>query len=652
MSEFSSTICERQREGEREQTKQFSRDCEQASVSGLQNPRIQTDEFDFLVVASGHFGTPSIPNIPGLDSSPRIVHSSNLQSPDDIRSLLGSSPKGKLVVIGGSMSGVEAASSLALHISFLNFRPDSAAQAGRDYEVWHVGSGPFWVLPTYLPHQYAGDSSERESTKSIPFVPLDLSLYDLGRRPQGMNEFVFGPVSPEQISKRNQFFRDMLGNNYGRFGGINITDGQGEEDERPPWVGIADYYTEYIRSGAIKTVRGRAYSVACPHPEKGTTINIQTPTGMTTLTDVAAIVAATGFKPSDSLSFLPQDILSTLEYSKDHFLPLILDSWSSAHSDIPNLGFVGFYRGAFWGPAELQAQNLAQTWAKIDLESADPVSLPAEEQLSRAAEREKVREFRDFKPAALRGQFPLGDYVGLMGSLAQRVNRARIPIEIGGGRGGDVQPAGPVVPARYPPDFMGRDTRLKYTSQEVDITMKALNGTISADPSQGCVGTTAAVFRALHGQWSFERVQTRVDGDGVVSGQTTFHPRYPSSSDYGAEYLCEEINDDSKTSYSVYRLCGTSRHPKQAGISVWSVEEISPNAAGKLVSELHVSPVGKVLDSGEILVQAQGADETQTHIYEFYFDRVAITRWSHRVCPREGDAVNRYTTQYSRPADA
>jgi hypothetical protein len=429
----------------------------------------------------------------------------------------------------------------------------------------------------------------------------------------------------------------MVGKNYGEFGGVNITDGQGKENERPPWVGIADYYTEYIRSGAIKTVSGRACSVV--QLDQGT-IDIQTPTGVTTLTDVAAIVVATGFKPSDSLSFLPQDILSTLEYSKeDHFLPLILDSWSSAHSEIPDLGFVGFYRGAFWGPAELQAQNLAQSWATINLESETPTYLTAEEQLSRATERQKVREFRDFKPVALRGQFPLGDYVGLMGSLARRVLRTRVPTEIGRG---DVQP-GPVVPARYPPYSIGRDTQLKGNSQEVDITMKALNSALSAEPGY-CVGTAAAVFRALHGQWSFERVKTH-DGVGV-SGKITFHPRYPSSPDYAAEYLCEVKDDDSRTSTSVYRLCDSSRCPTQAGIGVWSVnEEISPNAAGELVSKLQVGPVGKVLDSGEILVEAKSTN----HIYEFYFDRVAITRWSHRVFL---DGVTQYTTQYSRPADA
>lgn len=570
--------------------------------------------------------------MPGLEDFPRVIHSSEMQNQDDIRSLLGKSPRGKLVVIGGSMSGVEAASSLALHVSSLNFSPGSAAQAGNGYEVWHVGSGPFWVLPTYLPHQYAGGSEG-----SMPFVPLDLSLYDLGRRPPGASEFAFGPVSPEQISKRNLFFRDMVGKNYGEFGGVNITDAQGKENERPPWVGIADYYTEYIRSGAIKTVAGRACSVS--QAEKGT-IDIQTPAGVTTITDVAAIVVATGFKPSDSLSSLPRDILSTLEYSKDdHFLPLILDSWSSAHSEIPDLGFVGFYRGAFWGPAELQAQNLAQTWATINLESEKPAYLTAEEQLSRATERQKVREFRGFKPVALRGQFPLGDYVGLMGSLARRVHRTRVPIEIGRG---DVQP-GPVVPARYPPYSIGRDTQ-RDTSQEVDTTMKALNRTLSAEPSQACVGAAAAVFRALHGQWSFERVKTH-DGIGV-SGKIAFHPRYPSCPDYGGEYLCEVKDGDSWTSTSVYRLCDTSRYPKQAGISVWSVdEEISPNAAGELVSELQVSPVGKVLDSGEILVETKSTN----HIYEFYFDRVAITRWSHRVCL---DGATQYTTQYSRPADA
>ncbi|KAL4978319.1 hypothetical protein BDW66DRAFT_158137 [Aspergillus desertorum] len=606
-------------------------------------------EFDFLVVASGHFGVPNIPLIPGLEAIPSTVHSSELQSPEDIDRLLAQSPKsGKLVVIGGSMSGVEAATSLALHLSSFNFSPGSPTQE-HNYEVWHVGTGPYWVLPTYLPHQYAEDAKG----KTMPFVPLDLSLYDIARRTPGMIGISFGPASRDQTRERNQFLREMLGEEYSKVGSVHLTDNQGGESQRPPWVAISDHYAEFVRSRAIKTLSGRASSVT---NESGLrTINIDTSAGMTCLTEIAAIVMATGFKPSESLSFFPDDVLSTLEYSEDdHFLPLILDSMSSAHSEIPDLGFVGFYRGAFWGPAELQAQSLAQIWAAVDLESGIPASLSEEDRHSRETERQRVREYRNFRPTSLRGQFPLGDYVGLMESFARRLCRPRLPHGIYSRT--DVRSVGPVVPARYAP--VDGDTPLEYPAlKEVEITMRALNSTLLAAPGRASVGTIAAVFRALHGQWRFEKMISRPGREEVKScGKTTFYPRYPSCPEYEAEYLCEEkANGEpaARTTRSVYRHCNTSRFPRP-GISVWFVNGgPCPNSATELALELQVEPVSKVTDPGDILIKAVACHDLdlEHHTYEFYFDRVAIKNWYHHVVWSSKSRVCRRTTWYSRPGD-
>ncbi|KAL5342280.1 hypothetical protein BJX70DRAFT_356372 [Aspergillus crustosus] len=611
--------------------------------------RIQRKEFDFLVVASGHFGTPSIPHIQGLSSFPNTIHSSELQSAEDIRHLLEKSPKGgKLVVVGGSMSGVEAATSLALHLSSLNFTPGSQDQAGRGFEVWHVGPGPFWVLPTNLPHRSGDDVSKSDT---MPFVPLDLFLYDLDRRPPGAKEMAFGPVSPDQIPKRHQFFQDILGEDYGKVGGIGHSNSDGADSKRPPWVGIADYYAEFIRSGTIKPLAGKVSSVASSSSGHGT-IEVQTPTSQIgPLTDVAAIVVATGFSPSDSLSILPEEVLSTLEYSKeDLFLPLILDKWSSSHGDIPDIGFVGFYRGAFWGPAEMQAQSVANTWAKLESGVETPTSLSAEELDARMIERHKVREYRDFRPTTLRGQFPLGDYVGLMESCASQLDRGRISLD----RGIDenAQSLGPVVPARYPP------TLSKQESGEIEATLDALNKTLLAESNHGSVGATAAIFRALHGQWKHERVVTTPSDNGdredKSSGQTIFHPRYPSIRDYEAEYLSAELDDsDSNTVRRlVYRHRDVARFPREAGIQIWSVnQEISPNSAFELVSALQVEPVATVTDSRKLLIKADDPSEPGPiqHRYDFYLDRVAITTWCHIVerCSG-GKLASRQTTWYRR----
>ncbi|KAL4934717.1 uncharacterized protein BDV17DRAFT_13284 [Aspergillus undulatus] len=615
---------------------------------------IQKDEFDFLVVASGHFGTPDIPQIPGLDSFPNAIHSSELQSKEDISRLLSNtSSPAKLVVVGGSLSGVEAATSLALHLSSLTYGLDSHTHGRNAYEVVHVAPGPFWVLPRYLPRR-----QPEKSPNSMEFVPLDLSLYDLERRSQGLIEFSFGPVSPDQVTQSNEFFRTMLGQDYSQNGGFNFVDDGERASDRPPWTSIADYYAGFVRSGAIKVLTGRALSIDESEHGNGT-ISLDMPSGSASLTNAAAIIMATGFKPSESLSFLPQDVLSTLEYSKeDHSMPLVLDRWSSGHSGIKDLGFVGFYRGAFWGPAELQAQVHADTWAALDLENEASASLllPEDEQHSRAVERQRVRALRNLRPVSRRGQFVLGDYVGLMESLARKLGRRRLPIRPYDG----VSPTGPVVPVRYASTVNDEDTavsRENSAGKEVEISMAALRGT----HVQSSTSIAAAIFRALHGQWIFKRTNSTHGLGGreiKTTGKATFHPRYPSCPDHEAEYLCEEVQSDKLRSIrkSVYRFRGSAKFMNLSGIRVWSVDNpMHSNAATGPPLEVHMSPSGELLGSGDIKFLGT-ANPTQPvrHTYEFYFDRVAITNWQHVVYTHDYEMRESSTcmTRYSKPVDA
>ncbi|KAL2828479.1 hypothetical protein BDW59DRAFT_49826 [Aspergillus cavernicola] len=621
---------------------------------------IVKQKFDFAVVASGHFGTPHIPMLPGLDSFPNTVHSSQLQNAEDIRRLLEKSPQeGKLVVVGGSMSGVETAASLALHLSSLNFKPDSPDKSGHGYEVWHVGTSPFWVLPTYLPHKYSDDISN----STMPFIPLDLFLYDIDRRPPG--DFAFGPKSPQQVSGTNQTFRTWLGADYGKIGGVNITedifiDDDGRERKRAPWVAISDSYAEFVRSGAIKIRTGKASSIDCSMSGHGT-VNIQPANDLSPLQNVAAIVMATGFNPSESLSFFNKDLLSTLEYSpEDYFLPLILDGWSSSHSEIPDLGFVGFYRGAFWGPAELQAQSLSLQWDSMDTESQ---YIPEQERDARATERQKFRAFRDFQPTSVRGQFPLGDYVGLMESMARRNDLHRLPL---GMLDGGAQPSGPVIPARYQPGPRSSDPggwKENPAQKEIDNTMDALRNTLLAESDQAYnagSGTAAAIFRALHGQWRFKKEEVHSDSVKTI-GQTTFHPRYPSTLDTEKEYLCEEVIDGETTTTktSIYRLREDASIIKPgredpAQIHIWSTnQKTNPNSASEMIQALRVEPVAEVMDSGRFLIRARHtcyeSGETR-HRYEFYFDRVAIREWCciGVGCVGDGEEVELGKTWYRR----
>ncbi|KAJ0416088.1 hypothetical protein BJY00DRAFT_292355 [Aspergillus carlsbadensis] len=532
------------------------------------------------------------------------------------------------------MSGVEAATSLALHLSSLNFEPGSAKPGGTGCEVWHLSTSPFWVLPVYLPHQYSDDPLRKAT---MPLLPLDLFLYDLSRRPPGTVNLAYGPKSPEQVSLIYKSFQGMLGNDYSRIGGVNTTNADGTESTRPPWVAIADYYAEFVRSRAIRLETGRARSMTVS--QAGCTVDIETPDGSKPLPGVAAVVVATGFSPSESLSFLDDDVLQVLEHSeKDHFLPLILDGFSSSHSDIPDLGFVGFYRGAFWGPAELQAQLLAQRWSQT---GSGEVPTPAEDQVERAEEREMVRNFRNLYPANLRGQFPLGDYVGLMESLSRQLERPRQ--RISKDFPADAQPLGPVVPVRY---HLEND---HLAQEQVGTTMEALKNTLTAGSERARMCTAAAIFRALHGQWRFTR-----EGQGLKkSGMATFHPRYPSSPGYEREYLCAIIEDGAETRL-VYRLSeDTSELAKDAQVRIWSVDQASPNSASGLQSEVQFETSAEVTVLGDYRVQAfYFATSSEEHRYAFILDRVAIRRWSHTVTrpgSSEGQTENELHTSYTRP---
>jgi hypothetical protein len=471
----------------------------------------------------------------------------------------------------------------------------------------------------------------------MPLLPLDLFLYDLSRRPPGTVNLAYGPKSPEQVSLIYKSFKGMLGKDYSRIGGVNITDTDGNESTRPPWVVIADYYAEFVRSKAIKLETGRVRSMT--GSPAAYTIDIESPGGSKPLTDVAAVVMATGFSPSESLSFLDDDVLRVLEHSeKDQFLPLILDGFSSSHSEIPDLGFVGFYRGAFWGPAELQSQILAQRWSQKGLEE---VPTPAEDQVERAKEREMVRNFRNLFPPGTRGQFPLGDYVGLMESLARQLGRPRQPISKD--LPADTQPLGPVVPVRY---HLEND---HLAQEQVDTTIEALRYTLTAGSERARMCTAAAIFRALHGQWRFTREREGLEKSGIA----TFHPRYPSRLGYEREYLCAETENGTETRL-VYRLSeDSSELVKKAQVRIWSVDQASPNSASGLLSEVQFETSSEVTVLGDYRVQAfHSAASGEEHRYDFILDRLAIRSWSCTVT--RPSSSGRQTgiethTSYTRP---
>lgn len=559
--------------------------------------RAQTEGFDYLVVASGYFSSPWIPDVPGLDGvEVQTVHSSSLRDERDIQGLVSSrgAGAGDVVVIGGSLSGAEAASKLALHCSTAELDSEESRRL-----VHHVCTRPFWSVPTYLP-------SFHDEEGNVSFLPLDLVFYDLSRRPPGLVEYATGPVSPERAQKMNEFFYSILGSEYAGVGKVGGHDTDAEGSSKL-WVAIGNDYAEYVRSRAISTTIGRVTAV---HRNQGSglaSVDISlSDKNKITLDNIATVILATGFTPYKALSFLPDSVLSALEYSENNpFSPLLLDGMGTSHADIPDLSFVGFYRGPYWGVMEMQARFLARTWARDD-----NYALTKE---TRAAEREKARELRNMDC----GQFPMGDYVGLMESFARDLEMSRVSVSDTDSE----RRTGPVFPARY----TQKDTPL---GAEGTITLNSLQKTLS--PGKLSSGASLAVFRALHGSWAFSRQacddMSSTDKE-TVQGTAIFHPRYPTNPLYEKEYVYEEQVAENQMARSIYCISDPEKNGGPSNISVHPVDTTeSPYELHMFPAERDTSAVGCYT----IHASTQASNEIipeRRREYKFYFQGVAIVSW-------------------------
>lgn len=109
----------------------------------------ETKHFDHLLVASGFFGKPIIPDCLAKESTIPIIHSSSYR---DLESLLGKGRPGggKILIVGGQMSGVEIAGTIASHLSSEINSPDASKIADIDkYEIHNVIQRPTWVFPLF-----------------------------------------------------------------------------------------------------------------------------------------------------------------------------------------------------------------------------------------------------------------------------------------------------------------------------------------------------------------------------------------------------------------------------------------------------------------------------------------------------------------------
>ncbi|KAK4681249.1 hypothetical protein QC764_105780 [Podospora pseudoanserina] len=520
--------------------------------------------FDYLLVASGYFGKPAVPGSDVIPEHPEVpvIHSSKYRNLKDL--LGGGNPKGgKILVVGGQMSGVEIAGTIATHLSSATNSPGASPIANPEkYSVHHIIQKPVWVMPMFL--------SPKASSPAPPFLPLDLASYNLSNRPHPLTN-TQGHITEESAIRTSSLYETALGTDQSIYSpALAFTH---KDHANPQFIAVSDNYNEFVRSGLITVTQGKLDKLSGHEA-------IISPTG-DKVDDIVAVVLATGFKASDSISFLPQEELETLSLSPDDLNNTVaLAFHGTYHPCISNLGFVGFYRSQYWGVMEMQARFVTTLW-----NAGGSGSVALTQALKQALDKDKSIQ----RTVALRddpraSQFPMGDYAWLMQEFATALEMERVDHL---GAMPALPPAGSemniLTPARYPSKRLNEFQQPEFTK-----SLKQTEATVWAGVSSGKF-VAKAVFRSLLGEWKLERKLTSKlpsHPSGHFSGTASFLLRegtrdgreaefdkiVQEGGDIGMEYLYIEEGDfeaDSGFTFRATRRYIWRYNENKDELSVW-----------------------------------------------------------------------------------
>jgi len=442
--------------------------------------------FDGVVITSGFFSEPTFPKL--NDSSTTNtrtphIHSSQYSTPEPFT---GST----VAIIGSSFSALEIAADVA-----------KCAQ-----KVVHIMPRIPWVLPRLVPVPQTGSSPA--------FVPIDTAIYRRTRDLGAPNQENPPSLEQEDVNiKKHAFIRSLVGTQKQSILGIP------SDDHLPPHVAISDTYLDRVANGKIDVVHGRLIEI-----NHDTLTILATNNETITRNGIDQLISCTGYRPS--LDFLSPELQTTLNYDPmDTFQPLIL-CHDIYHPDLPGLGFVGMYRGPYFGVLELQARLLAQRWSS---ELGGGISTSDNEALKQS------QHIRDARP---RPQFPHGDYIAHMDSLASVLGCVP-PKGRFGSQAGEM-----VLPALYQPDNDLAETAIAAFQTEVT---QCHNGKY----------TTSCVLNALVGKWKFHRTIQHFNAypprTDTISGTISFSVRDATGSPTTLLYREDGLYHTPKGDFEVFR---------------------------------------------------------------------------------------------------
>lgn len=455
------------------------------------------------------------------------------------------------------------------------------------------------------------------------FLPLDMVMFNLSNRsPEERLKNRSGVVSREAAQRSHDAFKLFNGGEGTAYAFLPT-----DKETDVPWLAISDTYSSFAQSGTIEITRGRVKSLAADK----TSVIVETPSSTETFDNISAIIFATGFDSSSSLSFLPKSILTTLGYdSSTPDLPLTLSLHSTIHSSLPSLGFVGFYRGPYWGVAEQQAAILRTLWQP---DASPPPSLSAALE-NTGSNIPSLRSCFKETPQRLT-QFPMGDYTHIMESLREMQGHG--PVVAGDSY------CTPVSPALYATGVQGLGEGEEATESEkaLQLIQQEIDG------SRGGKFVAKAIFRSLQGNWVLNRtIKSNIPTypSGSLVGTARFYPRRPTAEGFSAEYLYIEDGDFKTDTGMQFRA--TRRYVYRYAdvtdkLSVWFVKTDN-KTVDYLFHELQmICPHPTTGDEHDPkgLVPAKNRrwkatshhlciDDTYDPEYEFAFRGVEVPKWS------------------------
>lgn len=413
-----------------------------------------------------------------------------------------------------------------------------------------------------------------------------------------------------------------------------------EERDQPAYLAVSDWYSEFVRSGMITLSSGKVISL------EGDLVTLDDHGAQ--IDDIAAVVLATGFDPSPCVDFLPKEILDTLQHSPRHYnQALALAFHGTHHPEVPNLGFVGFYRSPYWGTMQMNARFLTDLWS----DQTGPRSEALERKLQTDDSIKRTINLRDDPRLS---QFPMGDYMYLMQEFSEALS---IPMHESimpktPTTSGNNLPLDTLTPARYPSPSdspEAKDEAGKSLKQTRDLAVECL--TTSRFVARG-------VFRSLLGTWRLERdLNSRLPShpSGKFVGTAQFLLRERTSeglqcaSDPNNIDICDEnsggedleylyIEDGEFQTASGFGFKATRRYiwrydSKKDIISVWFAKPEDQKRADYLFHEIEFEtpPLdnkrrergGWAAKAGHLCI-----DDYYNVKYNFAFKAVNLEKWS------------------------